>query len=173
MSTTLPAEGIPSVKFLTNAIGSYQITTDNSAATVDYYYEPPEGYGFVVHSLCVQISDDIKFNQIDYGAITGGLTNGLSFWVNTKGIDSPLLAGQIVKRNLDWARISPNLTLTQWAGNPQTLIVNLDTDARFGLPFTLSSVNKDRVILRTKDNFTPLVDHTFAIGGILFPLNLL
>lgn len=172
MSTTLPASGIPTVKFLTNASAQYQVTTNNSAATVDYFYEPPAGYGFVVESLCVQIADDANFNQIDYGAISGGLTNGISFWIVSNGVEIPLLAGQVVKRNLDWARITPDLKLTQWAGLPQSLIINLSTDARFGLPLTLSSVNADRILVRTKDNFTSLVDHTFAIGGVLFPLTM-
>ena len=173
MSTTLPEQGVPLVKFLTSAGGSIQVTSNNLANGLDYFYEPPPGYGFIVHSLCVQIADNANFNQIDYGGIAGGLVNGLSFWLNSNGVDVPLLAAQVVKRNLDWARISPNVDLTQWAGLSQTLIVNLDTDARFGLPLTLSSVNSDQIILRTKDDFTSLVDHTFALGGVLFPLSLL
>lgn len=172
MSTTLPMPGIPTVKFLTNASSQYQVTTNNSGAVVDYFYEPPAGSGFVVHSLCVQVADNANFNQIDYGAIAGGLTNGLSFWLRSKGVEVPLLAAQVIKRNADWARISPDLKLTQWAGLSQSLIMNLDTDARFGLPLTMSSVNNDRIILRTNDDFTSLVDHTFAIGGILFPLDM-
>jgi hypothetical protein len=173
VATTLPAEGIPTVKFLTSAGGSMQITTNNATVGVDYFYEPPPGYGFIVHSLCVQVADNANFNQTDYGAISGGLTVGLSFWLNSKGVDVPLLASQVIKRNLDWARISPNVTLTSWAGLSQTLIVNLDTDARFGLPLTLSSANNERIILRTRDDFTSLVDHTFALGGVLFPLSML
>lgn len=172
MSTTLPREGIPLVKFLTSAGGSWKITTDNSAG-VDYFYEPPEGHGFVVHSLCVQVSDDAKFRQEDYGAITGGLTNGISFWISTNGVETPLLASIVVKKNYDWSKITPDLTITAWEGLAQTLIANLDADARFGLPLQLSSINKNKIIARTKDNFTGLVDHTLAIGGILYPLNLL
>lgn len=173
MDYPIPAQGQPTVKFLTSAGGSMQVTSNNSATGLDYFYEPPPGYGFIVHSLCVQLADNANFNQIDYGAISGGLTNGLSFWINIKGVDVPLLAGQVIKRNLDWARVSPDLKLTQWAGLSQTLIINLDTESRFGLPLTMSSVNSDRIILRTKDDFTSLVDHTFALGGVLFPLNTL
>lgn len=131
MESPYPYTGAPTVKFLTNVGGSFQVTTNNSAANVDYYYDPPDGYSFVIHSLCIQISDDANFNQADYGAISGGLINGLSFWLRRSGVEVPLLAGQIVKRNLDWARISPNFNLTQWAGLPQTLIPNHVLDYRW------------------------------------------
>lgn len=165
--------GIPVVRFLTSAGGVSDAIGNYAATPTDFFHEVPAGHVFTVHSMCIQISDNTNFNQTDYGAIVGGLTNGIKFFIRSKGVDVPLLASQVVKRNNDWARITSDMRLTQWASTPQTLIVNLAPEIRMGLPFTVSSVNEERVIVRLNDDFTGLTAHTFAIGGILQPLTML
>lgn len=173
MSTTLPSEGIPVVRFLANQAGVADAIGNYSAAVTDFHHDVPAGHAFIVHTMCVQISDNTNFNQLDYGAIVSGLTNGIKFFILSKGVEIPLLSSVVIKHNNDWARVTSDIKLTQWASTPQTLIVNLTPDSRMGLPLTMTSVNSERFIARLNDDFSGLTAHTFALGGILMPLTML
>ena len=160
--------GLPVRKWLTasgDGLGTYNLIGDYSAAPQDFYFEPTNR--FDIYTLIVTVSDNAQFNQVDYGAISNGLTNGIGFFYKPAGLpEIRILNTANIMQNLDFFSIITRAGLTQFAGNPQTLAAVVNVSAEFGMPFTLNA--GDRLIERLNDNFTSLVSHTFGIKGIDF-----
>lgn len=158
--------GTPYIKYfanagVTNAIGNY------SAAITDFTYKPASNERFIWHTLDVMVADNGNFNQTDYGAITGGLTNGIKFFIKVGSIEIPLLAGTIVKQNNDWLTLTHGVTLTTFAGTAQTLQANFDLINDFGAPIVLDGLNDVTLIIRLNDDFTTLTAQKFTLKGLL------
>lgn len=115
--------------------------------------------------MIIAISDGEKFNQGDYGAIAGGLTNGISFYVKPgTGPEFRIIHTTNIKYNYELLAIIERHELTQFNGLPQTLSLYLDVVGEFGTYFVLE---KDwKFIVRLNDNFTGLISHSFGIKGI-------
>ncbi len=165
--------GLPYVKFLTAALdgtGPNNLNGNYSGTATDFGYTVPAGHEFIMHSLAIQISSNTTLSQIDYGGInpsSGGLANGVSFYMNSGGVDIPLLASQVVNVNMDWFRFTHDIFLMQWSGGPQTLAVAIYMIEDFGTPLVISAGNIFKV--RLHDDLRALVYHSFAIRGILRP----
>ena len=165
----LPHAGLPMQKFLTmfgDATGSQQMTGNYSVTPADFFYLAV-GF-FDVHSLQITISDAAKFNQSDYGAITGGLTNGVRIFIykTVVGVEFPLLSGVPFKTNQQWFQVTSGAVLTTFEGTPQTLSVTIDIQREYGIP--LQMVKGDKLIVRLNDDFTPLTGHTAIIRGAAY-----
>ena len=161
------SQGLPTQKFLTasgDGLGSYNLIGNYSAAPTDFYYKATSQYD--IHSLIVVISDNSTFNQGDYGAIVGGLTNGVKLFVRPAGslADIALLSGVAVKQNFEWLMLTHETHLTQFAGTPQTLMVNFDITRDYGKPITLGV--GDKFIVRLNDDFTTLISHSYGLRGV-------
>lgn len=144
-----------------NANGNY------SSSPVDFYYESTGR--FEIYSLIVNISDNANFNQEDYGAITGGVTNGVKFLAGIgNGIEVPILRSDVwpIKKNYQWASIASDIKLTSFAGLAQTMIIDFHIPDSYGKMFSLDPGQS--VIARLNDDFSGLVSHTFIIRGTLF-----
>lgn len=164
---TVPSvQGRPTQFFLTasgNGQGVFNLNGDYSAAPTDFYYQATSTY--YIHSLLVSISDSAGFNQTDYGAITSGtVVNGVKMFIKPNGLaEIPLLSGIGFKYNYEWLQVTPHTILTQFSGLPETLSVDFDIVADYGMPITMNV--GDRFIIRLNDNFTGLVNHTFGLRG--------
>jgi hypothetical protein len=94
-------DGLSTQKFLTasgDGLGAYNLNGNYSAAPTDFYYQTTSKYD--LYSILIVISDNATFNQIDYGAIVGGVTNGVKFFIKPNGAaEVPLLSGVAVKQN--------------------------------------------------------------------------
>ncbi len=159
-------EGIPVNIYLT-ASGDGQtspnLNGNYSAAPQDFFYQPPSG-SYVVESLLIAITDAAAFSATDYGAISGGLTNGVKFFLRNAGQpEAQIFARQIFKKNYDWLSLVHQTALTSFAGSTETLAVNAELKATFGSPLTLKT--GERLIVRLNDDLTGLISHTFALGG--------
>ena len=161
-----PLIGLPTQKFLTtvgDGTGVSNIIQNYSGASTDIYYEADTEYN--VYTFLITVSDNAKFNQIDYGAITNGLTNGVKLFIQPNGgPEVPLLSGIAIKSNLDFLTLTADTKLTSFAGTPQTLAVNFDLYSHYGMPLTLNS--GDKFIVRLNDDFSTLVSQTFGLRGI-------
>ena len=162
--------GLPVVRLLssvgdgtgtTNLIGNY------SGAVTDFWYQPPSTQKFYIHNISMNISDNTSFNQTDYGAISGGLTNGVTLWINIAGTDYPLASGLIFKSNIDFMTLSPHNNLTSFAGTSQTLVVDINLIEDFGIPLILDGTQNAKFIIRLHDNFTSLIAQTVSLRGRL------
>jgi len=157
--------GLPTQFFLTasgDGKGTYNLNGDYSAAPTDFYYQATTNY--YIQTLLMSISDNANFNQTDYGAISGGLTNGIKFFIKPNGLSEiPLLSGVAFKQNYEWLSVTPDSKLTSFAGLAQTLTVDFNVTTEYGMPIKLGA--GDRFIARLNDNFSTLVAHTIGLRG--------
>ena len=165
----LPHAGLPMQKFLTmfgDATGSQQMTGNYFVTPADFFYLATSF--FDIHSFQITISDAAKFNQSDYGAITGGLTNGVRVFIYKTdfGVEFPLLSSVPFKTNQQWFQITSSASLTAFEGTPQTLVVDFDLAKDYGTPIQM--VKGDKFITRLNDDFTGLTGHTAMIRGVAY-----
>jgi hypothetical protein len=108
--------------------------------------------------IILAISDDANFNQNDFGAIAGGLVNGLqAVFKSTAGGDVDVFAGFSVKKNYDWLSLPAECNLTSWAGLSQTLSVNLNNFGATGQLLLLDGTKGEELVVLIRDNLTTLV----------------
>lgn len=164
-----PQDGLPVQKFLTTtgiSTGNFNHNTNYAAANTQIYYLATSRYE--VQSILVNISDGDKFNQTDYGAIIGGLTNGITFQLYNAALNTTFtfFSGFTIKSNVDWHSISFHNQLTSYFGNPQTLAINIHVTDSFGKPLNMQA--GDKFIVNLHDDFSGLVSHTFQLRGIQY-----
>ncbi len=165
----VPRTGTPTQKFCTaNGLGTgpIQITGDYSGAPVDFFYTSDST--FDVKTFQLTITDDTNFNQTDYGAIAGGLINGVKVfqYVAALNVTFPLLSGIAFKQNYEWLLVTSNVTVTSFAGVKQSMAVVFDIEKDYGTVQRLA--RGDKFIFRVNDNLTSLVSHTMMIRGNKF-----
>lgn len=161
--------GLPVIRPLTvngdttgtfNAIGNYSVTSQ------DFYYEVPAGSDFLFSQLTISLSTASgTFNQVDYGSIAGGITNGLKIFLRLAGNEIQILASQVIKTNADFYVLTFNVEKSIFAGTPQTLVAAFDLNKDYGAPLVLEAF--DRIIVRCNDDFTSLSSHKFVARGLL------
>ena len=159
----------PYIQFLTqsgdgtgpiDAIGNY-------SAQTEFYFQPSSNEILWVSQLIVSVGDNGTVNNDDYGAINGGLTNGIDIRVRTDGVTSSLLTGNRIKNNQSLYAISRNNDNINLSGNNRILQVSLDFSERFGAPLVLhGSGTPDRVSVILQDDFTKLEMHRFLVLGV-------
>jgi len=161
--------GLPVNIFLTSSgdgLGTKNLNGNYSSAPTDFYFEPSRGR-YEVYSLLIAISDAASFSQGDYGAIAGGLTNGVKFFIKNFGqAEVQIMAGVNFKSNYNFLSIAHDTTLSSFAGGAQTLASEIDLIKTFGTPLVLNK--GDRFIVRLNDDLTGLISHIFAFGGERF-----
>jgi len=162
-----PTSGLPVQKFLTAAgdgTGAYNANLDFSGAITDWFYTAP--YQYDIYTILLSISDNANWNSGDYGALPGGLTNGVQLvYRYASGLEQILLSGISFKYNYQWLSITSDTGITSFAGTTQTGYIAFHMNEEYGQPFRLNPGDSFRV--RFHDNFTGLVNHTFGLRGIL------
>jgi len=159
--------GVPWHSFLTvagNGTGAYNHNGDYSTTAAEVFYQAPAKY--VIHTVFATIADASAMNQVDYGAIAGGLTNGVTLWIMKQGVEIPLLGGLVIKNNQQWLNVTPDALLTNFPGVPQSFIPVFRLTEGYGSPLVLNP--GERFIVKLHDDFTGLVDHTFTLRGTLY-----
>lgn len=169
-STSAYSSGKPYIKFLTlfgDGSGNNNFNGNYSGGVIQPYFRVPAGYNYDVHTVNITIVDATNFTQTEYGGAIA-LTNGVTFWINTGGVDVPLLGGQVLKQNLDWYKINTDNTFTNFAGNGGILTVDVLIKEEYGIPLTLSSSTSDLFKVKLNDDFTGLAYHSFNLRGVLY-----
>lgn len=163
-----PYNGLPFQFYLTS---DGQQSTDinlngNYTTPTDFYHQAFAR--FDIYSIVINISDNANFVQGDYGAISGGLINGIKFLIITDSVEFPIFQTDNwpIKKNYEWLNLTPNVVLTSFSGIAQTLTVEFNAIKGYGKALQL--VTGDRFIVRLNDNFTGLVSHTVAVKGIVY-----
>lgn len=164
--------GLPYQFFLTtngDGTGTTSLNINYSASPVDVYYTSSSSR-LDIYTLLIGVSDNSNFNQSDFGAISGGLTNGIKFLVELEdGItEIPILSTDIrpIKKNNDFMILTAHSSLTTFAGLSQTLICDFNVVNEYGKQFALEK--NQRLIARLNDDFSSLTDFTIGIRGILY-----
>jgi hypothetical protein len=147
-------------RFLTTdntAAGPRELTVNGSVTPVRFRFGPPAGQKWGMTNVISAVSDNANFTQTDFGAIPGGLTNGLAVYLNSGGVDVDIFAGQRIRFNYDWATLPATLNLTTWAGPSQTLVANFNTFESSGQYVILNGDTQDKLEVVVQDDLTSLV----------------
>ena len=167
VSTLISSAVIPVQFFLTQSgdgLGTFNHIGNYSAANTDMHYLATTP--FDIHTILINITDTPNFTHNDYGSLTvGTIVNGvkLIYYNKAANYERELLSGYAFTQNHQWLQITPDVKLTTFAGNVQSLVITFDMVREYGTPFTLAI--GDKFIVRLHDNFTGLIDHTFGIRG--------
>lgn len=164
---TYPVDGLPTQKFLTTTGISVftNLNTDFSTEPVDHYYKATSLYE--IHTVLLSVSDNAKFNQADFGAITDGLTNGINFWIGNSLTDRVAIFNDLhFKQNKDWFYVTNDASLTDFDGTAQTQSILICISRCYGQPLV---VQKDGVFgVTLHDDLSTLVAFTIQARGILY-----
>jgi len=163
-----PVDGFPIQQFLTPTGTTYYYNgnVNSSVTPINIYHEVASPYTrFEVTSILVNISDNANFNQTDFGAIAGGLTNGIKFyWITSEFGTRQLFSQLAVKQNYQWSSITFHNNLTTFAGLAQTMTADIQTINEYGKPLTLHRGDSFRATLN--DDLSTLVAFTVQLRGI-------
>ena len=161
-------DGLPTIKRMADSGGNMNANGNYSSVITDFYYQPPPGITFHIRQVSFVLSTSSgTFNQIDYGSIANGLTNGIIALVSNNGVETQLLNNLTIKQNNDYYVITSNVEKSIFAGTPQTLSASLNLVDDFGEYITLHGNDNDRIIVRLHDNFTSLSQHSFILRGVM------
>ena len=141
-----------------DAIGDY------SAGATTWYLQPSAGETLSLDTLLISIADNGTFDGTDYGAIGGGLTNGLDILVSTGGVEQSILGGNKLKNNFQMIAFGAMAQDVNLAGDQQVLQTCCHFHADHGRPLVLFGT--DRLAIVLNDDFTGLTLHRFHARGV-------
>lgn len=164
-----PLGGLPTKRFLTdtgNGLGTLNYNGNYSVTPKSIYYQSTGR--FEIASFLINISSPAKAYQTGYGSISGGLTNGVSFYVRAaSGVEIPILTDIPIKKNYEYFRLTAETFTSDFDGLAQTLNVFISMQNQYGGNFSIKAGEQIKVVLN--DDFSALVNHSFSIFGMLYP----
>lgn len=145
--------------------GSKDATGDYSITPARFRIAPAAGELFVIHRMIVEVIDAGVFRAQDYGAITGGVANGIALAVRRDGADVfDLTDGLPVKTNGGWGQHCYDAQLKDWGSGNTFLGVRWSFD-KAGTPLVLNGDEAEALAVYLADDFTGLLGHTFLVQG--------
>lgn len=148
--------------------GNHDANVNGSVTPVLFRINAPTNSTHVIHRLHVVIEDGGSFRTDTYGAITGGLTNGLRvgyFDSTTGAIVEDITNGHPVTSNFDWSMHAYPVTLQEWGGGNSHIVAIWDF-AEDGCSLHLNHLQTNRCFgVEVRDDLTGLVAHEFAVYG--------
>lgn len=120
-----------------------------------------------MHRMLVTIQDGAGFGIADYGAIAGGLANGIQIrWEDSSGALLRNITDPIhpVKTNVDWAAYCYD-GAAQVFGSGEDYYQTRWTFNKAGLPLRMAK--GDRICVVLHDTLTALTNHLFMFQGRL------
>ena len=143
-----------------NGTGSTDGAVDGSGTDVVLKYTAVEETQ--IARMIVHIRDNAAFRASYYGAISGGLTNGILVQVTDASGTIDLCAGVPIKANAGWSRVCYDVSYLDFGAGDNFLGVRW-TFAKSGRPLVLEPTDVFSVTIQ--DDCSTLVEHTFFIQG--------
>jgi hypothetical protein len=152
----------------TNGDGTGDVLQNaNYSVTPGFFYvEAPAGVVLAISHMHIVVADNATLNMDEYGAIVGGLTNGLAFEKRINGVVSDVYEGFRLKINVDFLSVLET-TITTFAGTAQALL---------GVIFYSESFNGSLILnpgdyygIRVNDNLASLVRQFAVVWGTKIP----
>lgn len=146
-----------------NPGNSFVMTGDYSGAVKRFWVEPDVDRRLDVTSIQLLISDDgVLPNQVDYGNIVGGLTEGIRFFAeNANGI---VYSDLRLKNNSDVIGFSDGFSITEFGSNIRVIayrrFFSRDSD-----DYKIYEGEPSKFGVELNDNFSTLVEHTVWVSG--------
>lgn len=137
-------------------VGSQDMTVDGSIIPIDFVYTVSGLTRALWQRSFIDLTDGTQnFNSENFGAITGGLLNGVDIIVNKSGIETVL---ENWKTNMDISMTCYDFSSPYRQGE---YIGRWTITSDMGSPITL--FNGDQIILRVRDNLTSLDSFRFRV----------
>lgn len=150
--------------------GDPGMVTNASGQSVTLSLWAPAGKLYVVQKSTVYVEDSGQFNADKYGAVTGGLANGIDLQRVTDSGASVLFRfgalSHIVQHNGDWAKYGDTASKSEFATGNNWLKV----DIAWGAPLVINGDNNDGLQFIMNDDFTELSEHEFISKGLILDI---
>ena len=143
----------------------FNLNTDTSSGEVYASAGPKNSETWQVHRIIGMIEDS-KVNADDYGAILGGLTNGVNLILKRGStIAHSFMQDHPVKTSAQWARFCHDATSHAWGAGNEFMTFRW-TFAAADIPsIILHGPHNDSMGLLLNDDMTGLVAHEFVLQG--------
>lgn len=155
-----------------NGTGTKQAIGDYSGENaISFGIQPPENRIFKVYRVIAKILDGTSSDAGDYGAIAGGLENGIYLYKKKSGVVvQDITDGIPIKTNAGWGAFCFDVELKSWGVTSQFVLIRW-TFAKSGGPITLNGGLEESLEFVINDDLTGLIDHTFMFHGLSFKRN--
>lgn len=152
-------------RYARDAAGAHNAIGDYSGGEHEFFVSPPATHIAVVHRVIVTIRDGAAFRAEGYGAIPGGLANGISIRVMQGAtVLNDLMDGVPVQTNAEWQRTCYDFALSNFGAGDNYGFVRW-TFARAGTPIRLDGTKGQRLGVFLHDDLTDLIAHNFIFQG--------
>lgn len=149
-----------------NAIGDY------SGTPVRFYSTALPNRDFLINRITIEVSDNGTLSRSNYGAISGGLTNGIQFYIIQNGVETIISNPPLIKSNSDYLDSSNVFQIIDFGASDDSIFYGLDF-SQFADPVVINGDNGDQFGVILNDNFTTLVAHKFSLlASTLGPKNI-
>jgi len=117
-----------------------------------------------IGTMIISVRDSGSFAAGNYGAIAGGLPNGLDIELVNSGVVTDLLDGVPIQTNLDWITKGFEGKEASLSGGGNKGIIVRWLFSNSGAP--LRMIKDDTLRVRINDDCTGLTKHRFEIRGV-------
>jgi hypothetical protein len=154
-------------RHLRNSLGSDSVTGNYSVTPEKFYIAPGPGEVYRIARMLVFLEDS-KINADDYGAIAGGLTNGMKLTVEDSvgTVLLDLMDGGTVNSSAEWAEYCFDAEHKAWGVGSEFLTVRW-TFTKGGVYIRLVGDDDERLVITGQDNLTGLVEQEFIVQGYI------
>jgi hypothetical protein len=142
--------------------GDNEANVDGSVSPVDFFYQAEPNRQVSINKIGVVVRDGGNTMIDNYGAITGPLPNGTSFFTVSNSIEIPLTP--IIKSTADFFGVGASAEFIQLSGTSRLAVYNF-TLFQFSDGIGLNGDNGDIFGMRVNDDLTELVLHQAFIDG--------
>jgi hypothetical protein len=143
--------------------GTISFAFDADATPTTMAIIPVAGQRLHISRLLVSM-EDATVQAANYGAIAGGLTNGIPLTWKTRGREVDLLDGDNIKRNGDLAAHCFDVDRITWGAGDDLLKVRW-TFTKGGAYLTLDGDQGDGLFSYLSDDLSDLSKHEFIVQG--------
>jgi hypothetical protein len=145
--------------------GTKEILGDYSETADEFTVAPPSGQVFEIARIIVFVQDTGAFDAGDYGAISSGITNGITVAVrDASGTITDLCDGVPITNNAGWARTCYDAQSLAW-GTGDNMLTARWTFAKARAVPVLDGSKGEYLSAMVNDDLSDLVSHTIMAQG--------
>lgn len=152
---------------LRNASGSKDVNA--SFTNAQFFVRPQHNETMRISRMLVSIKDAAIDNYDDYGAINGGLPNGIQVWLDKNGTLFRLDDNHPIKTNGDWAALCYDVAISNLGAGDDYVTIRWSFYKSAGGStdggIELVGKNNDRFYIVANDDLTGLTQHHFIVQG--------
>lgn len=142
-----------------NANGDYSVTPEK------FFIKPPNDETWVILRMIISAQATGVFRAGGYGALTGGLTNGIDVYRNVTGdISDHLVTKAPVKTNAQWGFNCYDVDVKTWGPGDEFLLSRW-TFEKSGRSMALDGAIGEEMGVIVRDDLSGLVNHIFQVQG--------